>query len=209
MKPSIKKISEYLCEADPRLEEIISTTPPPRRYRNRDPYFVLLRSVVSQQISVAAATTIFNRFLDLFEDDVPDPRQVAEQDIETLRNVGLSRQKAMYLQNVARYALDHDLTMNALHPLSDDEVISELTQITGVGRWTVEMLLMFPLDRLDVFPIGDVGIQNTMITHYRLRAKGPALKKRLITISNKWRPYRTIACKYLWNWTESDTDSPW
>jgi DNA-3-methyladenine glycosylase II len=207
--PSVKKMSAHLMAADPALASIITATTVPRRSPSRDPYLALIRSITAQQISVAAASTIYGRLTALFEDAYPHPEKMLDYSIDELRAVGLSRSKAAYMQNVAQYTLERSLSIEQLKPLSNEEVIRQLTQIKGVGRWTVEMLLMFPLNRLDVFPLGDVGIQNTMIKHYRLRSKGPALRKRLTAISGKWQPYRSIACKYLWNWADSDTQSPW
>ena len=202
-------MTEHLVAADPRLAEVIALTKKPRRSADRDPYYALIQSITSQQISVASASAIFSRLLNLFTDRYPHPGEILGCSIDDLRGVGLSGQKAIYIQEAARYAKDVGLSYDQLQMLDDAAVIKELTQIKGVGQWTVEMLLMFPLDRLDVVPRGDVGIQNSMIKHYQLRAKGKAMHGRLIQISNQWKPYRTIACKYLWNWTDSDTQTLW
>jgi DNA-3-methyladenine glycosylase II len=119
---------------------------------------------------------------------------------DELRTAGVSRQKAGYLRNVAAFALTHDLSARALADLPDEEVIRELTQIKGVGRWTVEMLLMFTLGRPDVLPVDDLGIQNAMKRLYRLRGTGRALHRRMVAIAENWRPHRTLVCRHLWPW---------
>ena len=190
---------QYLAARDARLAGIL-TGPPFKAYRHSDLYLDLIEAIVSQQLSGQAAATIFDRFLDLFPRRQPTPRRLRAMRLERLRAAGLSRQKAGYLHNVAAFALCHDLSRAALRPLSDDEIVALLTQIKGVGRWTAEMLLMFPLDRPDVFPVDDLGIQLAMQQLYGLRSRGPRLRRRLTAIAEAWRPHRTLACKHLWRW---------
>lgn len=131
-------------------------------------YYDLLESIVSQQLSVKAATTIFNRFCTLFPDNYPHPELLVEVETTRLREMGLSFQKAGYLQNVARFSMENDLENHGWNQMSDEEIIEFLTQIKGVGKWTVQMLLMFTLGRPDVFPIDDLGIQQAMINLYQI-----------------------------------------
>jgi DNA-3-methyladenine glycosylase II len=161
-------------------------------------YFDLLESIVSQQLSVKAATTIFNRFLDLFEDRYPHPEQVTNLEIDVLRGVGLSNQKAQYLQNVAAFALEHQWQHRDWHAMSDDDIIAHLTQIKGVGKWTVQMVLMFTLNRPDIFPVDDLGIQQGVARMFGLDEKSKDLKKQMEALSAPWKPYRTLACRYIW-----------
>jgi len=161
-------------------------------------YFDLLESIVSQQLSVKAATTIFNRFLDLFEDRYPHPEQVTNLEIPVLRGVGLSNQKAQYLQNVATFALEHQWEQRDWHTMSDDDIIAHLTQIKGVGKWTVQMVLMFTLHRPDIFPVDDLGIQQGVARMFNLDEKSKDLKKQMEQLSAPWKPYRTLACRYIW-----------
>ncbi len=184
---------------DPKLAKAIGGEPF-KAYRNSDIYMDLIESIMSQQLSVKAAATIFGRFLDLFPKRYPEPMLVLELPDAEFRGAGVSRQKAGYLKNVALFAVENNLSLDALKKLGDDEIIALLTQIKGVGRWTVEMLLMFPLGRPDVFPADDLGIQIAMKKLYGLRAKGSPLRKRMFAIAEKWRPHRTLACKYLWRW---------
>lgn len=191
-------IARYLTDRDPVLATVIDGRPPPRYPRNRDIYVCLLESIVSQQLSVRAADTIYSRFIDLFPEQYPDPVLVLRKRPETLRKAGLSRQKAGYLRNVAAFARTGGMAYEKIHRMKDEEVIAYLTRIKGVGRWTVEMLLMFPLGRPDVLPVDDLGIQKAMATLYRLRVQGPRLKERMVRVAEAWRPYRSVACKYLW-----------
>jgi len=193
---------QYLAARDARLAGIL-TGPPFKAYRHSDLYLDLLEAILSQQLSGKAAATIFDRFLALFPRRQPTPRRLRAMSLERLRAAGLSRQKAGYLHNVAAFALRHDLSRAALRPFSDDEIVALLAQIKGVGRWTAEMLLMFPLDRPDVFPVDDLGIQLAMQQLYGLRSRGPRLRRRLTAIAEAWRPHRTLACKYLWRWRAS------
>lgn len=163
----------------------------------------LIGSIMSQQLSTRVAEVIYQRFLDLFGGKEPTPQQVLDTPAPTLRSIGLSNAKVSYVHNVARFTVEEKLTDRKLHKMNNDEVIAYLTQIKGVGRWTVEMLLMFYLGRDDVFAIDDLGLQQSMIKLYRLDTTDKkALRQRLSEISAKWAPYRTYACRYLWAWKD-------
>ena len=196
-----KQIKNYLVSKDKRLLPIIESCRFPQSRKNTDIHHALLSSIVSQQLSIKAADTIFARFLDLFENRDPAPRDIVKLRASTLRKVGLSKQKAGYIKNVASFALQDDgLNYSQLKKMSDEELITHLTQIKGVGRWTVEMLLMFAFDRKDVFSCDDLGIQQAMQKLYGIEHNGKMLKNRMIDVAENWRPYRTIVCKYLWQW---------
>jgi DNA-3-methyladenine glycosylase II len=158
----------------------------------------LIRSIVSQQLSTKAAATIYNRFLDLFENRYPDKDTVRTYSIEDLRAVGLSRQKANYIKNVVDFFHENEKETSDWNVMSDEAIIDYLTQIKGVGKWTVEMMLMFTLHRLDVLPLDDLAIRNRMIQLYEVKATGKQLKPELTRIAESWRPYRSVACRYLW-----------
>ena len=162
-----------------------------------DIYQSLLRSIISQQLSGKVADVIWKRFIDLF-DLYPGPEELVKTDISLLRAAGLSFNKARYLQNVAEFSLENDLSFETLVNFSDDEIIDLLTQIKGVGKWTAQMILMFPLDRPDVFPVDDLGIQQGMKKLYAIDAEKSFLKEKMIAISECWRPYRSLASKYIW-----------
>ncbi len=187
---------------EPRIAELVQRIVLPERTPSGAVYFDLLESIVSQQLSVKAATTIHNRFLDLFEDKYPHPVQVVALPDETMRAVGLSGQKLKYIKNVAAFALDNNWRDEQWHHMADDEIIAHLTQIKGVGKWTVQMVLMFTLGRSDVFPVDDLGIQQGVAYLFDLEDKGKELKARMEQLSEPWRPYRTLACKYLWRYKD-------
>lgn len=198
MKP-YSEIAKELARKDAVLKKVINSVkkelkPSP----GIDIYYSLLHSIVSQQLSTKVAEIIWQRFIDLFADRYPDAKQVLITNDDELRAVGLSWQKIKYINNVAQFSLDNDLSIEKLDKKTDEELIKYLTQIVGIGKWTVQMILMFPLDRLNVFPIDDLGIQTKMKAWYKLDLEKKELKKRLIEISEKWIPYKTLASKYLW-----------
>jgi DNA-3-methyladenine glycosylase II len=163
--------------------------------QNADPFGALLKAIVSQQLSTKAARTIYLRLLALF-DGAPTPAAVARATDVQLRAVGLSGQKLRYMRDLAIKVEDGSLALHALDAMTDDEVIVSLTQVKGIGRWTAEMFLMFRLHRPDVLPVGDLGIVKAVQKAYGLR-KTPS-PDRLHEIGEAWRPYRSVACWYLW-----------
>ena len=187
---------------DKKLARLLAIEPF-RLQKKKQVYLHLCGSIMSQQLSTKVAAVIWNRFLDLFEDRSPTPEQILALSHETLRSIGLSNAKAKYVQNVARFALEHGMEWKQLNKMSDQEVIDHLTTIKGVGRWTAEMLLMFALGREDVFAVDDLGIQQAMIQLYKLeKLDKKALRERMLAISSKWSPYRTYACLHLWKWKD-------
>ena len=199
--PTQEQIKNYLLSRDKRLSSVIESCRFPRSRNNHDIHHALLSSIVSQQLSIKAADAIFNRFLDLFDNRSPSPEKIIKLKAPTLRKVGLSQQKAGYIKNVAKFAIQDDgLNYSQLRKMTNEDLITHLTQIKGVGRWTVEMLLMFAFDRKDVFACDDLGIQQAMKKLYDIEHNDKVLKNRMIEIAENWRPYRTIACKYLWQW---------
>jgi DNA-3-methyladenine glycosylase II len=165
----------------------------------------LCASIMSQQLSVKVAEVIFRRFLELYGKNEPTPEQIVDTPNETLRGIGLSNAKVSYVKNVAQFAIDNGMDVKKLSKMSNEEVIDYLTPIKGVGRWTVEMLLMFTLGREDVFAPDDLGIQNFMITNYKLdNSNKKQFKEDMLRISAKWSPYRSFACLHMWNWKDRD-----
>src|SRR5829696_332088 len=164
----------------------------------------LCASIMSQQLSTKVAKVIFHRFLDLYKGKEPSPQQIAATPLETLRAIGLSNAKAQYVLNVAQFAIENKLDDKKLKKMSNEEIIALLTQIKGVGQWTVEMLLMFTLGREDVFAVDDYGIQTAMKKLYNLDDSNKKLfKEALLKRSQKWKPYRTYACMHLWRWKDA------
>ena len=192
-----KKIARHLAK-DPVLKKLIADCPPPAFRKPHGLFPDLIRSIVGQQLSGKAAETIHNRFLDLFSDKKPKAKNILSMSTEQLRSVGLSRQKASYIQNVSEFFLKERIENSDLEDMEDEAIIEYLTQIKGVGRWTVEMILMFSLMRTDVLPLDDLGIRNGMIAQYDIEETGRALKKKMMEIAEPWRPYRSYACWYMW-----------
>lgn len=196
-----QQIITFLLQQDKRLKPVIERCRFPRSRKNHDIYHSLLSSIVSQQLSVKAADTIFKRFIDKFDNRYPEAEILIAMDASSLRSAGLSQQKIGYVKNVAAFALHNNgLDYHQLKKMSDDQLLDHLTQIKGVGRWTVEMLLMFAFDRKDVFACDDLGIQQSMRKLYRLDLDSRQLKTRMLSIADRWRPYRSVVCKYLWQW---------
>ena len=170
---------------------------------NIDIYHSLLASIVSQQLSTKVVKIIWNRFTDLFIDGYPDATSLLSKEHEVLRGIGLSNSKANYVKNVAEFKLANDMSFDFLQTMSDEEIIDYLSQIKGVGRWTVQMILMFPMDRPNVFPIDDLGIQNAMKKLYGLQLEKKELKNKMLEIAAVWDPYKTVASKCLWKTLKS------
>ena len=200
---------EHLSAADSVMAGVIARgwEIPPRPHE--DLYLALLRAIVSQQISTKAAAAIWKRFQSLFPPEgYPEPREVLALSEDELRAAGLSRQKAGYLKAIAEYNERGLLDYTHLTSLSEEAFTQHLTAIRGVGRWTAQMLQMFALDQSDVFSEGDLGVQNAMRKHYGLEETGRALQKRMLVIAEAWRPYRSLACKYLWQSLDQGTQIP-
>jgi DNA-3-methyladenine glycosylase II len=163
-------------------------------------YLQLCASIISQQLSTTVAKVIFNRFLNLYKTKQPSLKQIADTPLSTFRSIGFSNAKASYVHNVCKFFVEHNISDARLAKMSNEDIIDLLTQIKGVGKWTVEMILMFTLGREDVFAVDDLGIQKAITKLYELDATDKkAMKEKMLEISENWSPYRTYACRYLWN----------
>ena len=167
-----------------------------------DVFVVMLKSIMEQQVSLKAAATIWGRFLSLF-DGQPTPAAVLELSDDVIQKCGTSFIKVGYLKNIARFALEDDLSIDYISRLNDEEAIAHLSKIKGVGKWTAEMILMFALDRPDVLPLDDLVIRNAMIERYAVTSEKRQLRLDLEEIAEAWRPYRSYACYALWHAWES------
>jgi DNA-3-methyladenine glycosylase II len=164
----------------------------------------LCASIMSQQLSTKVAQVLYRRFLELYDGNEPAPEQIVTTPFEKLRGIGLSNAKSQYVLNVAQFAIDHGMDDRKLKRMTDKGIIDLLTQIKGVGKWTVEMLLMFTLGRGDVFSVDDYGIQTAMKKIYKLDdSNKKEFREKLLKISQKWSPYRTYACLHLWHWKDN------
>ncbi len=162
-----------------------------------DHYGALVRAIVGQQLSVLAARAIYGRLTERFGGRTPTPQEVLSDDPEELRAAaGLSRAKVTFLRSLAEHVISGELELERLDELEDEEVIAELTAVKGIGLWSAQMFLMFHLDRPDVLPVGDLGIRRAIERAYGLEGLPEAPEMEVI--AEPWRPYRSLACRYLW-----------
>lgn len=176
-----------------------------RRGRPDDAYGALVRSIVGQQLSTVAARTIYGRLTALFDHRPPTPAELLAADEETLRACGLSRPKISYLRVLARHVLEDGLDLPKLRELPDEEVASRLVAVKGIGQWSADMFLIFHLGRADVLPVGDLGIRRAVEKAYAL--PGLPDEETLRSIAGPWRPFRTLACLYLWESLDAVPDT--
>lgn len=205
-----QKNMEYIIHLskDKKLRKVIEAQEPHTLVKRKKIYLYLCASIMSQQLSTKVADVIYNRFLALYGKKEPTAQQILDTPFDTLRGIGLSNAKTNYVQNVCRFFLQHELTDARLYKMKDEEVIELLTQIKGVGKWTVEMILMFALQHEDVLPVDDLGIQQAMTKLYNLKYETKKeLYGQMIQKAEKWRPYRTYACLHLWRWKDKVPDA--
>ena len=195
-REQIEAALKHLRRCDPVVKALIRQVGPFQMKLRRDRFQSLVRAIVSQQISTAAAREVLRRLKELVADEGLTPDVLRKLDVESLRSVGLSRQKASYLRDLAEKSHDGQIRLNRLGRLTDEEAIEELTTVKGVGRWTAQMLLMFSLGRIDVFPHDDFGIRSAIRKLYDLKDLPDAATSH--SIAEPWRPYASVACWYLW-----------
>lgn len=166
-----------------------------------DVYYGLIRSIIYQQLSGKAAGTIMNRFLQLFPEEYPHPEQLLDLSDEALRGVGLSRGKMSYVRNLATFFQEEKLFNTDWESMDDETIIKKLTTVKGIGKWTVEMVLMFLLHRDDVLPLDDLVVRNRLVNLLDLdHLKGRAQVKAITEAAEKWRPYRSWASRLMYAW---------
>jgi DNA-3-methyladenine glycosylase II len=189
---------------DKKFKKILELQQPFILQSRKKVYLHLCSSIISQQLSTKVARVIFQRFLDLYGKKEPTAQEILNTPVEKFRSIGFSNAKASYVHNVCKFFVEHNLTDAKICKMSNEEIIDLLTQIKGVGKWTVEMILMFTLGREDVFAVDDLGIQQSITKLYKLDSSDKKLmKEKMLQISAKWSPYRTYACRYLWGWKDS------
>jgi DNA-3-methyladenine glycosylase II len=198
---------QTLRAADSVLREVIDSVGAdglgdPRAGRPDDHYGALVRSIVGQQLSTKAARAIYGRLTERYGGRTPTPEEVLADDPDAMRTAaGLSHAKVRYLRSLAECILDGTLDLERLDEEPDEEIIVRLTAVKGIGRWSADMFLMFHLQRPDVLPVGDLGIRRAVMLLYGLDVlPDPASMER---IAEPWRPYRTLACRYLWRSLEA------
>ena len=194
--PSRKEILLHFDKNDTVMVQVIRRAGPMKLKRNRNYFVVLCKAIIAQQISVAAADAITARFYELFSGGSPTPSGVMKLSEVNLRGVGLSRQKVAYLKELSFHFHDKVFRSQRLYYMDNEEVIRQLTGIHGIGRWTAEMFLIFSLNRPDVLPVGDLGLQLALQKLYRMRQL-PTVK-RMRALGRKWNPLETVATWYAW-----------
>jgi DNA-3-methyladenine glycosylase II len=188
---------EYLCSADQHLAEVIKNVGSYSIKKRNDYYLSLIEAIIYQQLTGKAASTIYGRFVKYFDGHIPEPQQIlSSPEIELRANVGLSRMKIAYLKDLTAHIVDGRLILNDLPAMTDEDVITQLTRVKGIGRWTAEMFLIFCLGREDVLPVTDFGLRNAIKRTYLLDELPKPDK--MIEIAKPWRPYRSIATWYMW-----------
>jgi DNA-3-methyladenine glycosylase II len=193
----------HLRKVDPELRGLITRHGPPSFRRTRDAFGSLCRAIISQQLSGSAASTIYGRFLDLFDGASPRPAQVLAVTPERLRAVGLSRGKASFLHDLSAHFTDGRLDPRRFGRASDADIAAALLAVKGIGPWSVDMFMMFGLVRPDVLPVGDLGVRKGMRLHFGLRALPEAV--RMQKLAEPWRPFRSVASWYMWRRVEEES----
>lgn len=200
----LKKAATHLREHDPVLAPVIDKAGIAEFLPHTDYYAALVNSIIGQQLSVKAAASIKQRFRDLFGGELPTPAAILQKSEEELRTAGLSGAKARYVRDLAEHVLDGRIKFDRLGVQTNEEIIAELTDVKGIGEWTAHMFLMFCVGRLDVLPIGDLGVRNGVQLLYGLESVPTPLQVSEIAAKNHWHPYESVASWYVWRSLENE-----
>ncbi|HVX24276.1 MAG TPA: DNA-3-methyladenine glycosylase [Candidatus Saccharimonadales bacterium] len=196
----LQAAADHLSQHDPVLAPIIERAGLAKLQPHHNYYQALCDSIISQQLSVKAAATIERRFKVLFGlEDFPPPEAILSKSIEELRTAGLSQAKANYIRDLAEHVVSGRLRFDHLDSLTNDEVVAELTDVKGIGEWTAHMFLMFCMGRLDILPVGDLGIRNGVRNLYGLTDAATPDQIHEIAAKNSWHPYESVASWYIWH----------
>jgi DNA-3-methyladenine glycosylase II len=195
---SLQNAAAALRTTDPFLAPVIEHYGLAQFTPHTDYYGALVNSVMGQQLSVKAAAAIKARFYALFDNKFPSPEQLLTKSVEELRAIGFSNAKGRYVRDLAEHVLDGRITFHQIPQQSNDEIIAALTDVKGIGEWTVHMFLMFCVGRLDVLPTGDLGVRNAVRALYDLATIPTPDEIRAIAIQYQWHPYESAASWYLW-----------
>jgi DNA-3-methyladenine glycosylase II len=190
------KARKHIIKNDPILGKVILRIPPFEKDMDKNYFLDLAESIVSQQLSVKAADTIWGRFKRLFPEKGITPEKVVAIDKEKMRECGISYQKIAYIKDLAQKTIESGIVFEQFDIMADEEIITELVKVKGIGRWTAEMFLMFSMERPDIFSYGDLGLRRAIQKLYALD-KEPT-QNEAEKIAAKWKPYRTLASRYLW-----------
>ena len=186
-----------LIELDPRFKEVIEKFGVIELEKKTDPYKSLVKTIIYQQLSGKAAGTIYKRFLNLYPSKHPTESQLISTELHILRSVGLSNRKSEYIKTIAKFFNENKISIKDFEKMSDEEIRKQLITIKGIGHWTIDMFLMFTLNRLDVFPVLDLGIKKGFAKFFEL--KNMPSEKFMIKKANKWKPFQSIAAHYFWS----------
>jgi len=190
-----KKAIKFL-KKDPRLAKIIMQVGDYNVKITKNRYQSLVEAIMSQQLSGSAANSIIKKFKKLSKSKFPKPLDVIKTSDSKLRTIGLSKMKIIYIKELSKKIESKELNMRKISSQSDEQVIEVLTDVKGIGRWTAEMFLIFSLGRLDVLPVGDLGLKKGIQSMYSL--KDLPKKEQIEQLAESWKPYRTVATWYLW-----------
>lgn len=197
-KNSLINAQKHLSKVDPLLAQLIIKYGKCKITPHTDYYAELLDSIISQQLSVKAASTIHGRVLGLFEGNLPTPQQLLEIDDETIRNCGVSYAKISYLKDLASHVIDGRLDLNHISTLPNNEVMEQLVAVKGIGEWSAHMFMIFSLGRLDILPVGDLGVRRAAMNLYKLGDLPKSADLELLSKKHHWSPYESVAAWYLW-----------
>ncbi len=196
---TISAALKHLSLHDPVIAELIARYGGYTVTPHTDYYHELIESIIGQQLSVKAAAAIKQKFVALFGGQtLPTPQAILEKSHEDLRSAGLSNAKARYIQDLALHVLEDRLDFKKLDNLSNNEVIEELTAVKGIGEWTAHMFMIFCMGRLDILPVGDLGIKNGIMKLYNLPKLPGTEDIKTIAQKNSWHPYESVASWYVW-----------
>lgn len=195
---TIKQAVDHLSAVDPILADVIHSVGPCTIRPHTNYYQELVQSIIGQQLSLKAAAAIEARFVALFEGKFPSPEQILAAAVDDLRACGFSRAKAAYVQDLAAHVLAGKIELDKFDALTNEEIIAELTPVKGIGEWTVHMFLIFCMGRLDVLPVGDLGIKNGIRNLYSFDTQPTASDIQRMASENNWHPYETVASWYVW-----------
>lgn len=188
----------HLQKSDPILARLIKKYGRCELSPHTDYYGELLSSIVGQQLSVKAAATIWKRVLAVYANKLPTPKKILDTDVELLRSCGVSYSKINYMRDLAEHINDGRLDLSNLAALTNKEITTQLVVVKGIGEWSAHMFMIFCLGKLDVLPVGDLGIRKGIALNYEVPELPDAQAVKAIAITNKWQPYQSIAAWYIW-----------
>lgn len=204
----LRVAEKHLAEQDKHLALVIKQSGPCRLSPHSDHYGELVGSIVGQQLSSKAAAVIWQRVLGLFGGKMPKPEQLIKIEDQKLRDVGLSWAKVRYVKDLAVHILDGRLDLKHISTMPNEQVIEQLTAVKGIGEWSAHMFMMFGLGRLDILPVGDLGVRKGLQLVYGLKELPDPAKCIKIANSHKWHPYESVASWYMWQSLDNNPQKP-